>query len=160
MSSDRFQLIPTLPQHVKYAAKTPVHASFSRDNDALAVLWQTGYLEVWEMHTRLGPGRGKVFEQIKAWSGFMIEEDTVAQWRQVALKSLSTMWIVTVLGSRSQQDIIGTIRLERGAALKQTLELEKRNLKILDDGGEYIQEPEGGIYQCGYRSYSSQPSLI
>jgi len=111
------------------------------------------------MHTRLGPGRGKVFEQIKIWSGFIIEEDTVAQWRQVTLKSLSTMWIVTVLGSRSQQDIIGTIRPEQEAALKQTFELEKRNLKILDDGGEYIQDSEGGIYRCGYRSYSSQ-SLI
>ena len=112
------------------------------------------------MHTQLGIGRGKVYEQIKAWSGFMIEEDTVAQWRQVTLKSLSTMWIVTVLGSRSQQDIIGMIRLEREDALKQTFELKKRNLKILDDGGEYIQEPEGGIYRCGYRSYSSQSSLI
>ena len=108
------------------------------------------------MHTRLGPGRGRVFEQVKAWSGFVVEEDTVTQWRQVALKSLPTMWIITVLGSHFQQDIIGVIRLEGETAVRQTFELEKSNLRMLDDGGEYIQESEGEIYRCGYRSYLSQ----
>ncbi|KAJ3564648.1 hypothetical protein NP233_g8162 [Leucocoprinus birnbaumii] len=148
MSSLKLPLTLSLLKHTSFSAKTPVHASLSRENDALAVLWETGYLEVWEMHTRLGPGRGKVFGQVKAWSGFVVEEDARVQWRQVVLKSLPTnMWTITVIGSRRGQDMLGAIKLEGESAFKQMFELEKRNLRILDDAGEHVQSLIGEIHQ-------------
>ncbi|KAF5354980.1 hypothetical protein D9756_005531 [Leucocoprinus leucothites] len=148
MSSLQLPLAPSLPPHVRYPAKTPIHTSFSRENDALAILWQTGYLEIWEMHTRLGPGRGKVFDQVKAWSGFVAEEDKLAQWRQVTVKSApANTWTIIVLGTRLNQDLVGSIKLEGDSAVRQVFELEKRNLRILDDAGEYLQGSTGEIYQ-------------
>lgn len=101
------------------------------------------------MHTRLGPGRGKVFDQVKLWSGFVAEEDTSLCWRQVALKFVpEASWRVTVLGSDLGKDVIGSIKVEDQLTSKQRFELVKKNVRILDDSGEYFQSAEGEIYLC------------
>lgn len=148
MSSFQLSLSPALPQNIKYSSKTPVHASFSRENDALAFLWHTGYLEVYEMHTRLGPGRGKVLDPVKLWSGFVTDDSSITQWRQVVLKHHpESSWTITALGSNVTQDVVGRVKIEGGLVLKQVFELEKRSVRILDDAGEYLQSTEGEIYQ-------------
>lgn len=100
------------------------------------------------MHTRLGPGRGKVFGQVKVWSGFVADEDTSLYWRQVALKYVpEASWTITVLGSNLKADVIAKIKIEAQSVLKQRFELVKKNVRILDDAGEYFQSPDGVIYQ-------------
>ncbi|KAH9935182.1 IkappaB kinase complex IKAP component [Epithele typhae] len=47
---------------------TPVHAAFSHRRDLLAVLWEYGVLCVYDLHTRLVPGRGKVMEPELLWT--------------------------------------------------------------------------------------------
>lgn len=151
MSSFQLPLSPVLPQHMKYSSKTPIHANFSREGDALVFLWQTGYLEIYEMHTRLGPGREKVYNPAKIWSGFAADDDNTIRWRQIALKHNSeSSSTVTVIGSTGSQEAIGSVKLEGGLALKQVVRLEKRNLRILDDVGERFQASNGEIYLCMY----------
>lgn len=141
---------------MKYSSKTPIHASFSREGDALAFLWQTGYLEIYEMHTRLGPGREKVYDPVKIWSGFAVDDDKTIQWRQIALKYHSeSSSIVTVVGSTGSREAIARVKLEGGPAMKQVLRLEKRNMRILDDAGERFQASNGEIWLC---MYSPSPS--
>lgn len=101
------------------------------------------------MHTRLGPGRGKVFDQVKVWSGFVADDDTSLYWRQVALKYVpEASWSITVLGSNLKADVIVRIKIEGQSTLKQRFELMQRNVRILDDTGEYFQSADGVIYQC------------
>ncbi|KAF9450112.1 IkappaB kinase complex, IKAP component [Macrolepiota fuliginosa MF-IS2] len=148
MSSFRLPLSPVPSQRVKYTSKTPVHANFSRENDALTLVWQTGYSEVYEMHTRLGPGRAKVIDQMKIWSGFVAEEDPAVQWRQVALNyGPENSWTLTALGSNAARDVVARVKIGGELALKQEFELEKRNTRILGDAGEYLQDTGGEIYQ-------------
>jgi elongator complex protein 1 len=104
---------------------------------------------VWDMHTRLGLGRGKVFDQVKMWSGFVAEDNKTTEWRQIALKScLDNMRSITVLGSWLGQDVVGRVKFEGESAFRQVFELKKRSMRILDDVGGYFQAPEGEIYQC------------
>ncbi|OBZ69677.1 Elongator complex protein 1 [Grifola frondosa] len=49
----------------------PVHASFSSVRDMLAVLWESGVVELFDLHTRLGPGRGKAMDPARIWAGIV-----------------------------------------------------------------------------------------
>lgn len=75
---------------------TPVHVSFSNYDDALAVLYNDGMAQVWELHTRLPDpklgsrirGGGKVAEPGIRWEGTLAPDERNAIWisKQVALE--------------------------------------------------------------------------
>jgi elongator complex protein 1 len=52
------QLVATSPDHP--GSSVPIHASFLDKHDVLAVLFENGLIRVWDLHTRVGPGKGKV----------------------------------------------------------------------------------------------------
>ncbi len=106
------------------------------------------------MHTRLGPGREKVYSPAKTWSGFATDGDKYVQWRQVTLKHHSEgSWAITVLGSNGSQDAVGRVKLDGGLASKQMFELKKRNVRILGDAAEHFQTSNGEIYLCMYSQF-------
>lgn len=49
-------------------AETPIHTCFAGHYDKLAVLSESGRVEVWALNTRVGPGRGKVMQPTLARS--------------------------------------------------------------------------------------------
>ncbi|KIY46095.1 IkappaB kinase complex, IKAP component [Fistulina hepatica ATCC 64428] len=66
-------------------ARTPAHLAFSPVSDLLAVLWENGCVELWDLHTRLENGRGKVIKPEKLSSEALDGEDSAVRWRQVQL---------------------------------------------------------------------------
>lgn len=68
MSSHRLTLCPS-PSAPQRTLSTPSHLSFSSSEDILAVLWETGYVELWNLCTRLESGRGPVMTPELVWSG-------------------------------------------------------------------------------------------
>lgn len=94
----------------------PIHASFSPSRDLLAVLQESGYIQLFDLHTRIGPGRGKVMEPTIVWEGSAaVEADlssaTPQSHRQIAVLQKggddgaeSDTVLLAVLASRLQED--------------------------------------------------------
>lgn len=130
----------------------PIHASFSPEDDALAVLWETGHVEIWSLQTRLGPGRGKVVDPVQTWSGF-IDESHPLQYRQIAARrsgSPGKSSAVVVLGSTRAGDVIAIIHLEEGKVLRNdTIQLSRQNCRLVEaDRVIVCQAPDGELLQC------------
>ena len=68
MSSHTLTLRPS-PSAPQRTLSTPSYISFSPSEDILAVLWETGYVELWNLCTRLEFGRGPVMTPELVWSG-------------------------------------------------------------------------------------------
>lgn len=132
---------------------TPVHSSFSSSHDILAVLWESGYVELWEMHTRLGPGRGPIMKPSLMWSE---EICSVSSNRQVALMTTdgpipenSTARVI-ILGSDSHgNDHAIVIDIEQGSSTRtHHVELPSRNGRLISlDKTIVWQAPGGQIYE-------------
>lgn len=67
------------------ASRIPINTSFAFDSDALAILWECGRVEIWDLNTRLGPGKEKVMQPSLQWSSVLSSEGI--QFRQVTLSS-------------------------------------------------------------------------
>ncbi|EGO00816.1 hypothetical protein SERLA73DRAFT_50627 [Serpula lacrymans var. lacrymans S7.3] len=83
--------------------RVPVHLAFSNERDVLAALWESGYIELWNLHTRIGPSSGKIMEPVRIWSG---SAQNGLDWtgRQIVIKDMkdssrSDIAQVTILGS-------------------------------------------------------------
>ncbi|KZT69682.1 IkappaB kinase complex, IKAP component [Daedalea quercina L-15889] len=58
---------PSASKHTRVSM--PAHAAFGPAHDVLALLWESGHVELYDLHTRVGPGRGKVMTPEKQWAG-------------------------------------------------------------------------------------------
>ncbi|KAI0919135.1 hypothetical protein AcV5_002129 [Taiwanofungus camphoratus] len=105
---------PSLAQSSMDALKTsrtsvPVHAAFSTSRDILALLWEPGFIELVDLHTRLGPGHGKVMNPERIWVGRIDSDDERTDtrcYRQIIV------WNLAVTGARSEiGDVAEVIRL-------------------------------------------------
>ncbi|KAI0264133.1 IKI3 family-domain-containing protein [Gloeopeniophorella convolvens] len=71
MSSHKLTLQPSSSAPAR-TLTTPSHLSFSSSEEVLAVLWESGYVELWNLHTRLAIGRGVLdsvhFREIAIWT--------------------------------------------------------------------------------------------
>ncbi|CCM05755.1 uncharacterized protein FIBRA_07987 [Fibroporia radiculosa] len=68
----------------------PLHTSFATTHDLLVLLWESGYAELFDLRTRLSPGRGKVMDPLTMWTGQAIvagSEGSSPTCRQVILLS-------------------------------------------------------------------------
>ncbi|KAG6878005.1 hypothetical protein C0993_000965 [Termitomyces sp. T159_Od127] len=65
---------PNAPRtRTRNPARTPIHAAFAR-RDALAVLWESGHVELWalRMRTREAPARGRgAVDPVRVWAGVL-----------------------------------------------------------------------------------------
>ncbi|KIM63897.1 hypothetical protein SCLCIDRAFT_1213692 [Scleroderma citrinum Foug A] len=62
---------------------TPIHISLSPSKDVLAAVWRHGHVAVWSLHTRIGPGNGKVMDPTLLWSTEL--EDKGKLWKQISV---------------------------------------------------------------------------
>jgi len=129
------------------SAPTPTHVTFSPENDAMGVLWEHGYIELWELNTRLVPGPGKIMNPSKVWSCVVGDKKSV-RWRQLSIKFDGT-YIITALGTglRDQYDTISTLSVKDGN--ENLFQLPFQNCRLLNGAVDNIyQGPDGAIFQC------------
>lgn len=69
--------------HVGEFAGTPVHVAFSPSRDQIAVLFQDRKIKIWDLRTRLGPGRGNVLDPIERCVIDLKDELKSSDFRQI-----------------------------------------------------------------------------
>jgi elongator complex protein 1 len=75
-------LAPDSGQAPNRPTRAPIHASFSSTADVLAVLWESGYVEWWDLNTRLALGTAKVMAPVLTQAFHL---DRYHGFRQVSL---------------------------------------------------------------------------
>ncbi|KAF4620926.1 hypothetical protein D9613_000930 [Agrocybe pediades] len=147
MSSFQLSVYPDPSQSsLTPAAPTPAYVSFSPENDAMGVIWEHGYVEIWELKTRLLPGPGKIMDPSKVWSGVLGTKKHV-RWRQLSLKFDGT-YTITALGTTmgDQHDTVSVFNVKD--ASENLFALPFQNCRLLVGAVEDIyQGPDGAVFQ-------------
>jgi IKI3 family len=128
----------SLPDH-----RTPIHISFSRDRDVLAVLWDSGSIELWALHTRIGPGQGKVMDPQKVFSGAVKD----AEFRQVVSWSGGEKEEIklAILGSeRCGMDVIVFMKFGDDGKV----ETDRKTMKMSGRNGRLVEYDHGVVWQA------------
>lgn len=96
-------------------ARVPIYSCFLSSSDILVVLWEHGYIEAYDLHTRLGPGKGKVMNpsKIGSWSCKV----TSCRFRQIVMFASTDAlnarsFTVLILGSSSESDILVVAKVD------------------------------------------------
>ncbi|KAI6007771.1 pol II transcription elongation factor [Pisolithus orientalis] len=145
-----------------FLRSTPSHVSLSSINDILGAVWGDGRVIVWSLHTRIGPGTGKVMNPILLWTKDLGHEDVL--WRQVQVSVLAAdakerILQVAILGSTEQSpDLVNVheVRLsptEEQARIGETCWTAKlsgkdgRLMPDLESLSSFWQSREGEIFR-------------
>ena len=125
--------------------RTPIYASFSSIDDVLAVLWETGHVELWNLHTRIEPSRGKVMAPALMWNGSI---ESVPLGRQIVVTTGSTsapeglLARLTILGcDRKGNDIVTVVELGKDSST------QSHNTKLSHRNGRLVASDETAIWQ-------------
>ncbi|KAF8633329.1 hypothetical protein AX17_004501 [Amanita inopinata Kibby_2008] len=151
MSSHQLHLNPDLSAvPIVCKSLTPMHVSFSSEGNSLVILWESGYVECWNLRTRLGPGPEKVMDPIKTCSGVI--DDSIHNWRQVAIQNLGTFMkasIIVSLGTSKGNDIISVAEIvDDGIRLSRKRELATTNNRLIClHPIVAVQDDRGGILE-------------
>lgn len=127
---------------------SPIHASFSDSADTLALLWENGAVQVWNLNTRLGPGRGKVMDSVKIWGGF-INDLPSRTFRRVGISSSGDgKSSIVVLGSNSPgSDLVVIVGITDGnVSSKNEIELPGRDGNLVEDSPLTWQDSNGQLF--------------
>jgi elongator complex protein 1 len=136
-----------------HSLRIPVHASFSSTQDILAVLWESGHAELWDLHTRIAPGRGEVMAPTLIWNG---EITTFTSPRQIAVitcgqsTSDGELTTIIVLGSESSKcDAVTVVELGGDLSKKSyDVKMPYQNGRLISsDGAVVLQSPDGQIFE-------------
>jgi len=130
---------------------TPIYAAFSPSSDVVAVLWELGHVELWELHTRLGPGRNKVMNPVKIWGGWL--NDDRQEFKQIKLWTTETLTMlicrVAVLASaRDGSNMLAVAEIGEGNLIQTDwVQLPKHNGRLVDSDGAIVwQAYDGELY--------------
>ncbi|KAJ7188994.1 pol II transcription elongation factor [Mycena filopes] len=131
----------------------PVHISLSPATETLALLWESGYLELWALGTRLTPGPGKIMEPARTFCG------VARQGRQRQVVFSAAPATVHVLGSNTEgKDIVTVARIAEGK-IKRSASVEMPFLNgrlVLSDGESAIwQAPSGNLFEVDFSAAST-----
>ena len=129
----------------------PVHLSFSSVQDILGVLWESGRIELWDLHTRLESGRGKVMAPILIWSG-QVEplKRQISVTTSGALVPEESLARVTILGSGLYgRDMVEVVEILSDLTTKHyTILMPSQGGRLVpSDGFIYWEAVNGAIYQ-------------
>lgn len=152
MSSCQIVLSPSLPGSV---SRTPVYAGFSSTSDTLAVLWESGYVELWSLQTRLQGGRGKAMDPSRTWFGQVCNDARQIKLSSFDAKNTSSL---VVLSSSRELDSITFLNLTDAESVAHPAEiaLPQRNCRLIGGEGHFAcQAPNGTIHQCIFRNFIS-----
>jgi elongator complex protein 1 len=122
---------------------TPVHAAFSPDKDLIAVLYEHGFFRLWDLRTRLGPGKGKVMDPRLVHEESLKDnmDTTAVSYRQIVflrrsgstgtLETKFDEWSIVILGTLAdgQDEII--LRDSAGSSKKAGMSVTP-NGRLLD----------------------------
>ncbi|OCH92072.1 IkappaB kinase complex IKAP component [Obba rivulosa] len=131
----------------------PVHISFSPLKDFLAVLWESGYIEVWDLQTRLEPGRGPAMAPSQVWMGLANPDGAEIgalslNYRQIVISASATaesLVSLAVLGSATdggEHDVVSVIVILPSGTVAQ-----RRRVRTPELHGRLIPAEEGIIWQ-------------
>ena len=158
MSSYQLSLSPELPRSLLVPIPTaPVHVTFSAENDDLAILWESGYFEIWTLKIRLVPGSAKILDPTKILGGFaQTKKESDIRWRQILLRSNDASgksFTVTMLGTGpgDQSDTITISTVEDGGITTGKIDfpLPYRNCRLVTDSvADFCQSPDGELFTC------------
>ena len=150
MSSYQLSLDPDLSViSSTCVSRIPVYANFSSEVDLLAILWETGYIEYWDLKTRLGPGPGKVMDPVKIWSGIIGGD--VRSWRQILVRSLEEHFVIYAIGASQEVDVIAAVKVDKNSAV----DVQQRELNMMQSSrlisihpSIAVQNSKGEIHEC------------
>jgi elongator complex protein 1 len=134
-------------------SRTPIHASLSALSDTLAVLWESGYVELWSLRTRLEGGRGQVMDPSRSWSGF-VGSSLINNRKQILLSSsdvTGTSSTLVVLSSEQDNDVVTIVELDNYATVRSSssVNLSHRNCRLVTADEQIVcQAPTGDILRC------------
>ncbi|KAJ7935380.1 pol II transcription elongation factor [Mycena leptocephala] len=120
---------------------TPVHASLSPSTDTLALLWESGYIELWSLRTRLTPGPAKIMDPCRTFAGVIGKGGQ----RQIMLSMIPD--IVHVLGSAPEgYDVVTVVQIGKDTVESSTtVAMPFRNGRlILSEGETLLWQAAGG----------------
>ncbi|KDR75591.1 hypothetical protein GALMADRAFT_1330461 [Galerina marginata CBS 339.88] len=130
-------------------ASTPIYITFSPENDAMGVLWEHGYVEIWDLKTRLSPGPSKIMDPSKLWAGGLGERTDV-RWRQLAV-NLDGSYTVTALGADpvTGKDTVSVFNIKDGPTAETVFQLPRQNCRLVNGTvANTYQGPDGEIFRC------------
>lgn len=125
-----------------------------RTSEILAVLWGGGEVEMWELGTRVAPGRGKVARPELVWRGSVGAVEAageIVEWREVVVvrHQDGTGWRVWVLGydMAAGKDVVKILKVDFNAGGNddevKVDEIEEKNLSLDGPGWRFVQVAEG-----------------
>ncbi|KAI0253762.1 IKI3 family-domain-containing protein [Lactifluus subvellereus] len=128
MSSHRLTLRPS-PSAPFRTLSTPCHLAFSPTEDTLALLWETGYVELWNLHTRLEFGRGSIITPDRLWSGSLPGEQfrEISMWTKASGSTIAR--IAALCFGRSGTDVLQVFEIEAESITDETVVVH-RNGKV------------------------------
>ena len=161
MSSYQLALSPKLPCSLSILKPTtPAHVTFSSENDDLAILWESGYFEIWTLKMRLVPGSAKILDPTKVLDSFaQTEKQSGIRWRQILLRnneaSGKKLFTVTILGTgpENQSDTITVLTVQDGVTTGTIdFPLPYRNCRLVTGSVlDMCQSPDGELFTCKSR---------
>ncbi|KAJ3809935.1 IkappaB kinase complex IKAP component [Lentinula aff. lateritia] len=149
-------------QFPRSAARVPVHTCFSPSSDVLGVLWEHGYVEVYHLRTRLGPGRGKVMQPTKI--GTCSLNETNNHCRQIVILAStfhadSLSFTMFILGSSSESDVVVITQFD-GQRIAKTgaVAMTSRNGRLVRSSNACVWEAEDGkLFRLNIDDQTSTP---
>ncbi|KAJ7750119.1 pol II transcription elongation factor [Mycena maculata] len=146
MSSHQLVLSPGQP-------RPPIHASLSPSTDTLALLWESGHLELWALRTRLTPGPGKIMDPSRTF--FASVGGGAVRQRQVVLSSAG---VAQVLGTAVDgHDYLAVLRINNDVVeSSKDVELPSQNGRLVPSDGEALvwQASTGRLFEGEYDTAS------
>lgn len=154
MSSSQLSVLKSR-SHLDHHTRVPTHISFSSpaSSDFIGILWDAGFVELYSLKTRLGPGKGKVMDPTFA-SLVQVGGGQGASYRQLQIYGRSS--VLAVLGTLANGVdciILATLSsLETGDVVSmKTIELPSANGRLVSndyDEKVYWQSSSGSSYDC------------
>lgn len=165
MCSHTLELTPSTPYPEGKSLRIviPTHAALSSEQDVFALLWDSGRVEIYDLHTRIEPGRGKVLEPEKLWTdnnGYEVKSETVRSYSQViVLRGRNTTIegecqghvYFAILGAdmvHATPDVVCVAKIRSG---QQTdafeVQLPARNGRLISSDQAIWQAPSGDLFE-------------
>lgn len=126
------------------STRMPLHASFSSTNDTVAFLWESGFVQVWNLQTRLGPGSGKIMNPTKVGEG----TTSVGIAKRLSVSTAANgKFTLAILGSKGS-DVLTCVEVGGSAfEIKNEVDLPGRGGTIPDGVIDVWQDPTGRVFR-------------
>ena len=140
----------TLRHSPSVPLRTPCYVTFSPTEDMLAALWETGYVELWDLHTRLEFCRGPVMTPELIRNGPLFQG---AIFREIAVSTNAfgdAIARIVVLGSESnRRDVLQVLDIKRETiSALEVPSLESLGWRLALTRGAVSLYRNGKVFEC------------